>query len=123
MFSLHTSRDRIAVLGISKPQKANIAGGRRESLKRNNVATSFPFPRRNHEFHSLMDYFFFIFLSMTHQFREGIGRNKNKMGNIDGVKKSGKDGRASFQIVYFLVHIFFALLIFDSLRENGERKK
>lgn len=119
MFSLHTSRDRIAVLGISKPQKANIAGGRRESLKRNNVATSFPFPRRNHEFHSFVDYFFFIFLSMTHQFREGIGRNKNKMGNIDGVKKSGKDGRASFQIV----HIFLALLIFDSLRENGERKK
>lgn len=27
---------------------------------------------------------------MTHQFREGIGRNKNKMGNIDGVKKVGK---------------------------------
>ena len=60
---------------------------------------------------------------MTHQFREGIGRNKNKMGNIDGVKKVSENGRASFQIVYFLVHIFLALLIFDSLRENGERKK
>lgn len=34
-----------------------------------------------------------------------------------------KDGRVSFQIIYFLVYIFLALLIFDSLRENGDRKK
>lgn len=32
-----------------------------------------------------------------------------------------KDGGASFRIIYFLAHIF--PLIFDSLRENGERKK
>lgn len=65
-------------------------------------------------------FIFYISLSLTRQFRKGIGI-KARWRNIDGKKMGRKDGGASFRIIYFLAHIF--PLIFDSLRENGERKK
>lgn len=67
-------------------------------------------------------FIFYIFLSLTRQFRKGIGIKAREEKYRWSEKKMGrKDGGASFRIIYFLAHIF--PLIFDSLRENGERKK
>lgn len=66
---------------------------------------------------------YFLYISFTDSSISEGDRNKSKMEKYRwSEKKMGrKDGGASFRIIYFLAYIF--PLIFDSLRENGERKK
>lgn len=112
VFSLHISRDRVTV---SKSEGKYRGDEReRESLKRNNVATSFPGEPR---ISFARGFFFFFFSSYFFQWLISFARKSDKLkARWESIERKvgTKDGRASFEPFIFLYIIFLALFVFDS---------